>query len=49
MNDDIKKIFWTGAAVICVGLFLVSVIKPTYTKVKGLQSQIEAVDYSDTK
>lgn len=46
MNDDIKKLFWTGVAVICVALFALSVITPTKTQIKGLESQIEAIDYT---
>lgn len=46
MNDDIKKLFWTGVAIVCVALFAVSVITPTKNQVRGLKTQIEAVDYT---
>lgn len=47
MNEDIKKLFWTGVAVVIVGLFMFKVIEPTFTQVEGLESQIKAVDYTN--
>lgn len=47
MNDDIKKLFWTGVAVIIVILFMASVIEPTFTQVEGLKTQITDIDYTN--
>lgn len=46
MGSDIKKLFWTGVAVVCVILFAASVITPTKNQVRGLETQIEAIDYT---
>ena len=47
MDIDLKKLFWVGVAVVVIGLFVINVITPTYTEVKGLKTQIEGVDYTD--
>lgn len=46
MGSDIKKLFWTGVAVVCVILFAASVITPTKNQVRGLETKIEAIDYT---
>lgn len=47
MDIDIKKLFWTGVAVIVVILFMTKVIEPTYTKIEGLEQQIIDIDYTN--
>lgn len=47
MSSDLKKIFWVGAAVVVIGLFLVNVITPTYKHVKDLNTKVTGIDYSD--
>lgn len=46
MGSDIKKLFWTGVAVVCVILFASSVITPTKNQIRGIEPKIEAVDYT---
>lgn len=46
MSEDLKKMFWTGVAIIVIVLFATSVIKPTKNKIRGLESEINAIDYS---
>ena len=47
MSGDLKKIFWVGAAVVVLGLFLTFVLKPTYTNVKTVGGEINKIDYTD--
>lgn len=47
MSDDVKKMFWTGVAIVVVALFAVNVITPTKTQVRELKTKIETVDYTN--
>jgi len=46
MSNDLKKIFWVGAAVVVLGLFLINVLTPTYNNVKKVGDEVKTIDYS---
>ena len=47
MSGDLKKIFWVGAAVVVLGLFLTFVLKPTYENVTKVGGEIKTIDYTN--
>ena len=46
MSDDVKKMFWTGVAIVVVILFAASVVTPTKTQIRALETKIQGIDYT---